>query len=91
MTAVSEADNAISTYYSSLEQQSVIQKVIGQNSEALSLSLDRYKNSLSPMSDVVTAQLNALSSENNLVTAKAKALQALIALYEALGGGYDAD
>ena len=43
------------------------------------------------MSDVVTAQLNALSSENNLVTAKAKALQALIALYEALGGGYDAD
>lgn len=91
MTAVQEADNAISTYYSSLEQQGVIQQVIEQNTEALTLALDRYKNSLSPMSDVITAQLNALSSENNLVTAKANALQALISLYEALGGGYNED
>ena len=89
MTAVQEADNAISTYYSSLEQQGIIQKVIEQNTEALTLALDRYKNSLSPMSDVITAQLNALSSENNLVTAKATSLQALVSLYEALGGGYN--
>lgn len=89
MTAVQEADNAISTYYSSLEQQGIIQKVIEQNNEALTLALDRYKNSLSPMSDVITAQLNALSSENNLVTAKATSLQALVSLYEALGGGYN--
>lgn len=91
MTAVEEANNAISTYYSSLEQQDIIQKVINQNNEALTLALDRYKHSLSPMSDVITAQLNALSSENNLVTARATSLQALISLYEALGGGYNAN
>lgn len=91
MTAVQEADNAISTYYSSLEQQGMIQKVIKENTEALTLALDRYKNSLSPMSDVITAQLNALASENDLVSAKASSLQALVALYEALGGGYNAD
>ncbi len=91
MTAVEEANNAISTYYSSLEQQSIIQKVIDENNEALTLALDRYKHSLSPMSDVITAQLNALSSENNLVTARATSLQALISLYEALGGGYNAE
>lgn len=89
MTAVQEADNAISTYYSSLEQQGIIQKVIEENTEALTLALDRYKNSLSPMSDVITAQLNALASENDLVTAKATSLQALVSLYEALGGGYN--
>ena len=38
------------------------------------------------MSDVVTAQLNALSAETSIVEAKATALQALISLYEALGG-----
>jgi outer membrane protein TolC len=42
------------------------------------------------MSDVVTAQLNALTAENNLITAKGDALSALITLYEALGGGFDA-
>lgn len=89
MTAVQEADNAISTYYSSLEQQDIIQKVIEENTEALTLALDRYKNSLSPMSDVITAQLNALASENDLVSAKASSLQALVSLYEALGGGYN--
>ncbi len=91
MTAIQEADNAISAYYSSLEQEGVIRKVIEQNTEALALALDRYKHSLSPMSDVITAQLNALSSENNLVAARAASLQALVSLYEALGGGYNAD
>ncbi|MDE6126182.1 MAG: TolC family protein [Muribaculaceae bacterium] len=91
MTAIQEADNAISTYYSSIGQQQILQKVIEQNTEALTLALDRYKNSLSPMSDVITAQLNALASENDLVSAQATSLQALISLYEALGGGYNAD
>ncbi|MCM1071932.1 MAG: TolC family protein, partial [Alistipes timonensis] len=91
MTAIQEADNAISAYYSSLEQEGVFKQVIEQNTEALALALDRYKHSLSPMSDVITAQLNALSSENNLVAARAASLQALVSLYEALGGGYNAD
>lgn len=91
MTAVEETDNALSTYYKSLEHMEAIKKLIEQNEEALRLSVDRYKNSLSPMSDVVNAQLNALSAENELVAAQGSALSALISLYEALGGGYEAE
>ncbi len=42
------------------------------------------------MSDVVTAQLNSLAAESELISARGSALSALINLYEALGGGFDA-
>jgi NodT family efflux transporter outer membrane factor (OMF) lipoprotein len=88
-TAVQETDNALSTYFSSLRYVDALQKVLDQNVEELALAIDRYKNSLNPMSDVVTAQLNSLTAENQIITAKGAALSALISLYEALGGGFD--
>jgi len=87
MTAVEEADNALSTYQHSLLHVDAVTQMIIQNDEALKLAIDRYKNSLSPMSDVVTAQLNALSAASELVSARGSALASLISLYEALGGG----
>lgn len=89
LNAVQETDNAISTYYSNIHYVDAIGKVIEQTDEELRLAVDRYKNSLSPMSDVVTAQLHSLAAENELITAKGGALSALISLYEALGGGFD--
>lgn len=89
LTAVEEADNAISTYVHSLKHMDTLQQVIEQNDEALRLAVERYKTSLSPMSDVVTAQLNSLAAESDLVSAHGSALSALISLYEALGGGFN--
>lgn len=89
LMAVEEADNAISTYVESLLYKDALRKVIEANDEALRLAVDRYKNSLSPMSDVVTAQINALQAESNLIAADGSALSALVSLYEALGGGFD--
>ena len=90
ITAVEEADNAMSTYIHSLKHIDTINQVIEQNEEALRLAVERYKTSLSPMSDVVTAQLNSLAAESDLVSARGSALSALISLYEALGGGFNA-
>lgn len=89
MTAVEEADNALSTYFHALRHVDAIREVITQNNESLRLAIDRYKNSLSPMNDVVTAQLNSLAAESDLISAQGAALSALISLYEALGGGFD--
>ncbi len=90
MNAVAEADNAMSAYVHSLRHIDALSQVIAQNDEALRLAVERYKTSLSPMSDVVTAQLNSLAAESELISARGSALSALINLYEALGGGFDA-
>lgn len=90
MNAVAEADNAMSAYVHSLRHIDALSQVIAQNDEALRLAVERYKTSLSPMSDVVTAQLNSLAAESELISARGSAISALINLYEALGGGFDA-
>lgn len=89
MNAVTETDNALASYYDALRTMEAIRQVIVQNDEALTLAIDRYKNSLSPMSDVITAQVKSLSAENQLMSAQGTALTSLVALYEALGGNYD--
>ena len=91
MNAVGETDSALSRYGAALRHIDVIQKLCVENEEALQLAIRRYKDSLSPMSDVVNAQLNALAGESDLVQAQASALSSLVTLYEALGGGISPD
>lgn len=87
MTAVGETDTALNSYTAHLRHIEAIQRLCVENEEALNLAIKRYKDSLSPMTDVVNAQLNALSGQSELVQAQADALNALVAVYEALGGG----
>lgn len=90
MNAVGETDNALGAYGAALRHIDTVNKLCAENEEVLKLAIERYKNSLSPMTDVVNAQLNALSGESELVQAQASALTSLVSLYEALGGGiYD--
>lgn len=88
-TAFEETDNAIAGYHFSIIYLDNLDKVLEANSEALELAIDRYKNSLSPMLDVVTAQINALAAEQEKISAQGQALASLVNLYEALGGGFD--
>lgn len=87
MNAVGETDNALEAYGATLKHIEIVNRLCAQNEEALRLAIERYKNSLSPMTDVVDAQLNALAGESELVQAQASALSSLVTLYEALGGG----
>lgn len=89
MTAVEEADNAITTYAGTLRNLDILEEVVTQSRKSLDLSLDLYKRGLSPFNNVVTAQMNLLEYQNSVVTAGGNALTALITLYEALGGGWD--
>lgn len=89
MNAVGETQNALTSYEASLRHIAIVEQLCVQNEEALRLSVDRYKNSLSPMTDVVNAQMNALAGESELVQAQASALTAMVSLYEALGGGIE--
>lgn len=90
MTAVQETDNAMSSYISTLEEINEINDVITQSRRARDLSVDLYKRGLTPFSDVVSAQMTLLQYQNQEAVSKGEALTALVNLYEALGGGWDA-
>ena len=89
LTAVQETDNAMTAYRSSIKQIVALREVRNQGKETLTLSLDLYKQGLTPFQNVLDAQRSLLSYENQLVQARGNSLLQLIALYQALGGGWN--
>ena len=89
LTAVQETDNAMTAYRSSIKQIVALREVRNQGIETLKLSLELYKQGLSPFQNVLDAQRSLLSYENQLVQARGNSLLQLIALYQALGGGWN--
>ncbi|MDE6321994.1 MAG: TolC family protein, partial [Muribaculaceae bacterium] len=88
LTAVEEVENALSSYQASVEHIKTIEQVIVQADKSLEFSVDLYKRGLNPFTDVVSAQLNCLEYQEEAVEAKGQALNYLITLYKALGGGW---
>ena len=88
LTAVQETDNAMNAYRNSIKQIVALREVRNQGVETLKLSLELYKQGLSPFQNVLDAQRSLLSYENQLVQAEGSSLLQLITLYKALGGGW---
>lgn len=86
LTAVNEVDNAMSSYFSALQTMDSNQKVLEQSNESFELSVNLYKQGLTPFTNVVDAQINSLTYANSLISARGQALVSLINLYKALGG-----
>ena len=90
MNAVEEVDNAMIEYDATLQAIELQKSVVEQSEKSLTLSVDLYKTGLTAFSNVVDGQMNWLESQNSLVALEGKALQALISIYQALGGGWEA-
>ena len=88
LTAVQETDNAMNGYRSSIKQIVALREVCNQGEETLKLSLDLYKQGLTPFQNVLDALRSLLTYQNQLTQAQGSSLQELISLYKALGGGY---
>lgn len=87
LTAVQETDNAMNNYRNSIKQIVALREVKNQGEETLKLSLELYKQGLSPFQNVLDALRSLLTYENQLVQAEGGSLLYLVSLYQALGGG----
>lgn len=88
LISVQEVDNAMNAYKNSIKQIVALREVVNQGQQTLDLSLDLYKQGLTPFQNVLDAQRSLLSYENQLTQAKGGSLLYLIQLYQALGGGW---
>lgn len=88
LTAVQEVDSYAAAYNSYRTQIGMLDKLVKESRTALDLSVDLYRSTLTPFSNVVDAQIDLLNYENENIAARGNALTALISLYQALGGGW---
>ncbi|ESS68814.1 nodulation protein T [Methyloglobulus morosus KoM1] len=91
LTAFQEVEDTLIAYRKEQERQQALAKAVVANQLAVQLANERYGKGLTGFIDVLQTQLALYQSESLLVTSNAKVSSNLVALYKALGGGWQTE
>lgn len=89
LTALKDVETALVAYAKEQQRRRSLIEAVAQNRRAVDLATQRYTAGRTDFLNVLTAQLNLYTSENALAQSTAVVDTNLIALYKALGGGWE--
>ncbi|HUB10352.1 MAG TPA: efflux transporter outer membrane subunit [Acetobacteraceae bacterium] len=84
-----DVDNALTAYKTEQARRDQLVLAVDQNSRALSLAQSRYQQGVSDFLTVLDAERSLLSTEEQLAESTTTVSENLVALYKALGGGWE--
>jgi outer membrane protein, multidrug efflux system len=90
LTALHEVENALITYSTEQSRRVSLEVAVAQNRDALTLARARYASGITNFLDVLDAERNLQQAELALADSTASVSINLVALYKALGGGWEA-
>ena len=90
LSALEETENALVNYSNEQSRRERLEKAVSANEEAVKLSTDRYRAGLTDFLSVLDAQRELYANEDLLAESRTAQTLDLIALYKALGGGWQA-
>jgi NodT family efflux transporter outer membrane factor (OMF) lipoprotein len=88
-TAFSDVESALGTVKSTNDQLALIDTETKADAEAFRISELQYREGTIDILQLLTAQQNLYTAQDSLVVTKLSRLEASIALYNALGGGWE--
>ncbi len=88
LSALGDVSNALTSYDQEQIRRVQLQSAAQQNERAVSLATQRYRDGLTSFIDVLDAQRQELSAEQQLTDSTTTVSTDLVALYKALGGGW---
>jgi NodT family efflux transporter outer membrane factor (OMF) lipoprotein len=89
LTAAQEVENGITGYLREQEALVFNQNAVAAAQNAVKLSLVQYREGATDFQRVLESQRALLASQNSLANTRSAAATNLIALYKALGGGWE--
>lgn len=89
LRAVAEVDTALSGYRAEQAQIQALAAAVSASAEALRLARERYDRGLTDFLNVVDAERQAFGLEAQYAEAQTAALAQYVALFRALGGGWE--
>ena len=89
LSAAEEVENAITLFLRGREQELILDEVVTSARRSVQLSTLRYKEGFADYQRVLDAQQSLFTSQQRYVNAKSSTVRGLIALYKALGGGWE--
>ena len=91
LSAFQEVDDALTAFAAEQRRRDRLDASVQASKRALDIANKRYVRGLSNYLDVLTAQKTLLTNEQQWVDSTATISTNLVALYKALGGGWDAE
>jgi NodT family efflux transporter outer membrane factor (OMF) lipoprotein len=91
LIALEEVENSLTTLVQDQVQRGVLEEGVAANRQAVSLANDRYTSGIGDFINVLQTQSSLYDAQEALVISRINVSRSLIALYKALGGGWDAD
>lgn len=91
LTAFTEVEDALQAVRRDEEQEQALAAQRDSLARALKLATNRYREGYSPYLDQLDAQRGLLTAQLALVRARVDRLNALVTLYQSLGGGWRSD
>ncbi len=88
LTALEDVENALTAYAREQERRGSLVIATDAATRAAALAQDQYTSGLIDFSDVLTAERNLLSFQDELAQSDGEVTSDLIRLYKALGGGW---
>jgi NodT family efflux transporter outer membrane factor (OMF) lipoprotein len=89
LSAWHDVDNALTAYRTEQARRDQLTQAVAQNQRALALAQSRYQEGVADFLQVLTAQQNLLSTQQQLALSTTNVSANLVALYKALGGGWE--
>jgi len=89
LTSLEETENALVNYSEEQERRDRLQAAVSQSQTALELSRELYRSGLGDFLSVLDAQRQLYGNEDLLAQSQTAVTTNLIALYKALGGGWE--
>jgi len=87
--AFHEVENALIAYNTEQNRRQALQATLAHNRNVLALARQRYKSGLTAFLDVLDAERALQQTELSFADSSAAVSTDLVALYKALGGGWE--
>jgi NodT family efflux transporter outer membrane factor (OMF) lipoprotein len=89
LAALHDVDNALTAYAAEQGRRESLRRAVAENRRALALARDQYSAGIETFLSVLDAQRTLLATEQQLAISTATISTDLVALYKALGGGWE--
>lgn len=91
LTAFKEVEDALIAYVKEQQRHKTLTQAVTANRLAVQLASERYQKGLTGFLDVLETQRTLYQAQSNTVDSEARLSNNLVALYKALGGGWQTE
>jgi multidrug efflux system outer membrane protein len=89
LIALEDTESALAQFSASRQRRDLLQQSVDNSGRAVQIARTQYENGLVDLLPVLDAQRVALTTQLELAQSQTELLTSLVALFKALGGGWD--